>query len=98
MGGAAQAAVAVRAVRSTTRTAATSRPTARSVGAEAGDARRHATAAIQARGAHETGTAAEAGEFLTAKIQDLSWMDFGLWAFNCLPHSARADEISAQLI
>ena len=67
MGGAAQAAVAVRAVPSSARTAAagTARPTARPVGAQAGDAR-HAAAALQARDAGEAGTAAEAGEYITA--------------------------------
>ena len=64
MGWAAQAAVALRAVSSRTARASAARPTARPVGAEAGDARRDAAAAVQAGDAGETWNASEAGEFI----------------------------------
>ena len=69
MGGATPAAVAVRAVSSPTGSTAAARPAARTVGAEAGDAR-HATAAVQARDAVEAWYAAETGEFI-AERKDL---------------------------
>ena len=65
MGWAAEAAVALWAVSSgSARATAAARPATRPVGAEAGDARRDAAAAVQAGDAGETRNASEAGEFI----------------------------------